>query len=54
MYYRVLAHRLHENNLLRVARDSRTMGLGNKPNIIPDILFPEYLPSFFFIPADSI
>lgn len=33
---------------MRVARDSRIVGLGNKPNIIPEILFPEPLPSFFY------
>ena len=47
MYHRVLAHRLHENNLIRVARDSRIVGLGNKTHIIPEILFPGHLPSFF-------
>lgn len=50
---RILAHRLHENNLMRVARDTRTVGLGNKPNIIPDIYSRGCRP-LFFIPADSI
>lgn len=43
-----LAHRLHENNLMRVARDSRIAGLGNNATSIPEDLFPAPSLSFFY------